>query len=221
MLLLITAKLPDKYPSNLLRNKALASVTTPLVFMLDVDLIPDPGFYAYLESRKDFLLKLTPTTVFTIPAFQITKNESLRIGELKLPTLRPKTKAELMGLVSEARAEPILADAYFVAFACLDFPRWYAATEMYAMTYAWPCEPYIIGATADMPIYDERFVDYGNDKATHLLDLFYGDHLFGVLPDHFLIHERHELAEWANDDLRNKQVDALEYSLVPTGQERR
>ena len=28
----------------------------------------------------------------------------------------------------------------------------------------------------------------------------------GVLPDHFLMHERHELAAWADDELRTKQV---------------
>lgn len=36
---------PSLYPANLVRNIALAHVKTSLVFMLDIDLIPDMGFY--------------------------------------------------------------------------------------------------------------------------------------------------------------------------------
>lgn len=48
-----------------------------------------------------------------------------------------------------------------------------------------------------------------NDKATHLLDLFYRQMLFGVLPDHFLLHERHELASWADDEVRKKKLNEI------------
>ena len=41
------------------------------------------------------------------------------------------------------------------------------ANQRRLRSYAWPCEPYIIGATAEMPIYDERFVDYGCVPSTH------------------------------------------------------
>ena len=47
---------------------------------------------------------------------------------------------------------------------------------------------------------------YGNDKAQHLLNLFYRQFHFVVLQDHFLVHLPHKLAEWADQRLRNEHI---------------
>ena len=62
---------------------------------------------------------------------------------------------------------------------------------IYSHTCIWPCEPYLLresvgvylrrkltygdvsGKTKSIPLYDERFVHYGNDKAQHVLNIFY------------------------------------------------
>lgn len=44
---------------------------------------------------------------------------------------------------------------------------------MFLAEYRWPCEPYLLGMTKNIPLYDERFVHYGNDKAQHVLNIFY------------------------------------------------
>ena len=59
------------YPANVLRNIALEPVRTPMVFLLDIDLVPDVGFYAYVKQEFRTLLGLSDSHVFTIPAFQV------------------------------------------------------------------------------------------------------------------------------------------------------
>jgi len=49
-------------------------------------------------------------------------------------------------------------------------------------------------------------VHYGNDKAQHLLNMFYRQFRFTVLEDHFLVHLPHKKAEWANEKLRSEHI---------------
>ncbi len=41
---------------QVLRNIALEPVETEFVFLLDIDLVPDVGFYPYVMSQVDFTL---------------------------------------------------------------------------------------------------------------------------------------------------------------------
>lgn len=193
------------YPANVLRNIALEPVRTSMVFLLDIDLIPDVGFYAYVKQELPTLLRLSDTHVFTIPAFQGIGSAATVESEF------PVDRAELVSMVRDKKVKPILSGEkeFWEAFKCLNYDQWYEATEFYLADYRWPCEPYILGKTANVPLYDERFIHYGNDKAQHVLNLFYKQYRFGVLPAHFLLHWTHALAEWADDKKRNAHIGEI------------
>jgi hypothetical protein len=42
-----------------------------------------------------------------------------------------------------------------------------------------------------------------------VLNLFYKQYRFGVLPNHFLLHWSHALAEWADDKKRNAHIGEI------------
>ena len=193
------------YPANLLRNVALEPVATTMVFLLDIDLIPDVGFYPYIKSQYRTLVELADTHVFTIPAFQGLGTVASVEAEF------PVDKEDLVKLVADSKVKPILSgqQEFWEAFKCLNYDKWYVASEMYLADYRWPCEPYLLGKTTNIPLYDERFVHYGNDKAQHVLNIFYKQYRFGVLPAHFLLHWTHALAEWADDKKRNAHMGEI------------
>ncbi|EKX52174.1 hypothetical protein GUITHDRAFT_102076 [Guillardia theta CCMP2712] len=198
-LILANARDATTYPANILRNLALETVKSTFVFLLDIDLIPDPGFYKSLQSQINVLRVMSKNHVFTIPAFQ-------GVGAAaSTETQFPVDKDDLMTLLRAAKIKPILSgkDEFWPAFSCLNYDAWYNATQSYLADYRWPCEPYLLGATSSMPFFDERFIHYGNDKAQHVLSLFYKQFKFAVLPFHFLVHWTHELSGWANQQKRN------------------
>lgn len=92
------------YPANSLRNAALDHVQSKLVFILDVDLIPDKGFYGYLQENIGRMLAHGEKTVFTIPAFELVDAGFKNRDESVLPP----DQMELMRSLAAKRVQPIL-----------------------------------------------------------------------------------------------------------------
>ncbi|KDD72486.1 hypothetical protein H632_c3285p0, partial [Helicosporidium sp. ATCC 50920] len=75
-MVLVTERLPKdvlwSYPSNVLRNQAMARAHTKLVAILDVDLLPRIGMREMLLSRWEEILHnaLVEGDVFVVPAFE-------------------------------------------------------------------------------------------------------------------------------------------------------
>ena len=51
-------------------------------------------------------------------------------------------------------------------------------------------EPYFI-VSSDVPRFDERFVGYGINKASHMMELWYRGYELEVLPEAFIVHMPH------------------------------
>lgn len=78
------------YPINLLRNVALGQVTTPFVFLTDVDFLPMFGLYEYLKRSVGAMgLESSTKKALVVPAFE-TQRYKIRF---------PKTKAELLSML--------------------------------------------------------------------------------------------------------------------------
>uniref|UniRef100_A0A7S3DIK6 Uncharacterized protein n=2 Tax=Palpitomonas bilix TaxID=652834 RepID=A0A7S3DIK6_9EUKA len=228
-----------KYPANILRNLALHLTTTSMVFMLDIDLIPNKGMYQYLkERRQSHLVALTGTSfnsssllprserkksVFTTVAWEHTRKALDRLSGLNDASattkvweeLFPQNATSVKNMKKEGLLRPILFEEFFEGFSCVDFDRWERTIEdevaspsedssissgPYEIKYQWPCEPYVIAATEDVPDFDERFLYYGNDKAQFLLGLHYEGYSFRVIPAHFLVHVPHREGEWKQQE---------------------
>jgi len=111
-LILANARDATTYPANILRNLALETVKSTFVFLLDIDLIPDPGFYKSLQSQINVLRVMSKNHVFTIPAFQ-------GVGAAaSTETQFPVDKDDLMTLLRAAKIKPILSgkDEFWPAF---------------------------------------------------------------------------------------------------------
>lgn len=78
------------YPINTLRNVALAQVTTPFVFLTDVDFLPMFSLYDYLKRSVAAMgLESASKKALVVPAFE---TQRYRITF-------PKTKAELLNML--------------------------------------------------------------------------------------------------------------------------
>lgn len=51
-------------------------------------------------------------------------------------------------------------------------------------------EPYVV-VKKDIPLYDTRFVGFGWNKVSHIMELYAQDYSFYVLPNAFIIHMPH------------------------------
>mmetsp|Transcript_38700 Transcript_38700/g.99365 ORF Transcript_38700/g.99365 Transcript_38700/m.99365 type:complete len:251 (+) Transcript_38700:168-920(+) len=210
-----------------------------MVFMLDIDLIPNKGMYQYLkERRQSHLVALTGTSfnsssllprserkksVFTTVAWEHTRKALDRLSGLNDASattkvweeLFPQNATSVKNMKKEGLLRPILFEEFFEGFSCVDFDRWERTIEdevaspsedssissgPYEIKYQWPCEPYVIAATEDVPDFDERFLYYGNDKAQFLLGLHYEGYSFRVIPAHFLVHVPHREGEWKQQE---------------------
>ena len=71
----------------------------------------------------------------------------------------------------------------------------YFWNESYVVRYKDLFEPYIVMASGDVPLYDERFQGYGLNKVSHLASVAKEKGEFVVLPGVFVVAPAHERSE--------------------------
>ena len=72
-----------------------------------------------------------------------------------------------------------------------NFGRWRTATKPYRVKWQPHFEPYIVARKSDLPRYDQRFVGFGWNKVSHVMELAAQGCQFLVLPNIFAIHLPH------------------------------
>lgn len=183
------------YPINTLRNVALAQVTTPYVFLTDVDFLPMYSLYeslkksvASLNAQLDTSAKGTTGTglstgskrALVVPAFE---TQRYRINF-------PRSKAELVNMLDSGTLFTFRYHVWTRGHAPTDYSRWKSATSPYKITWEPDFEPYIV-VHKDIPKYDTRFVGFGWNKVSHIMELHAQGYEFIVLPSAFIIHMPH------------------------------
>mmetsp|Transcript_33706 Transcript_33706/g.70870 ORF Transcript_33706/g.70870 Transcript_33706/m.70870 type:complete len:1720 (+) Transcript_33706:221-5380(+) len=201
----------EPYPINYLRNVALlearrqhlrlnTSLDKSAVLLVDVDFRPSNHLFKALHSRYAARRILSERQVVVCPAFE------------SLHETWANSVNELKKLVDGGQAE---------GFHLSHFPQGHGPTQFdlfweksmqcngrdvsefwqraYQIKYEDSFEPYIAMASADAPLFDERFQGYGLNKVSHLATIASqksGD--FTVLPGVFLVAPAHERSEsWA------------------------
>ncbi len=189
-----------QYPANHLRNVAQRAAATDFVFILDVDLIPDDALYPDAVAIAQEALRPSDKLVLIPAAFDFIRGDK----EEEPP---PSSWGALLLSLKRGSVQPILNDTFPAAFSCLNYAallsKHPAGELFFETTYSWPCEPYVIARREGLPPFDERFVDYGNDKAQHALELHNAGYSFHVIRRHFLFHWPHQRAEWAKPSVRD------------------
>ncbi|KAF2358192.1 hypothetical protein FHG87_011053 [Trinorchestia longiramus] len=170
------------YPVNFLRNVAMQQVQTPYVFLTDIDFLPMFGLHAHLGRSLAAMAALggSEKTAYVVPAFE---TQRYRLSF-------PRSKAELLNGLDMGELFTFRYHVWTKGHAPTNFAKWRTATTPYKVQWEEDFEPYIV-VHKDVPLYDTRFVGFGWNKVSHIMELHVLEYEFLVLPNAFIIHTPH------------------------------
>ena len=170
------------YPVNMLRNLALEQAVSEYVFLSDIDFIPSPGSSESLRSSIPSVLSDQADRVLVVPAFENTHYSSQDF---------PSTKADLIKMLDVGEMFTFRSKEWPQGHRPTNFPQWRTATIPFTVKWEPDFEPYIVARRENLPRYDTRFVGFGWNKVSHIMELAARDAEFVVLPDVFMVHQPH------------------------------
>nr|XP_020654253.1 LARGE xylosyl- and glucuronyltransferase 2 [Pogona vitticeps] len=168
------------YPVNLLRNIALKNAQTPYIFLTDIDFLPMYGLYDYLRTTILQLELPQRKAALIVPAFET----------LHYRLTFPKSKAELVSMLDVGSLYTFRYHVWPQGHAATDYAKWRTATVPYQVEWQPHFEPYVV-VRRDCPLYDQRFVGFGWNKVSHIMELDAQEYELLVLPNAFMIHMPH------------------------------
>ncbi|KAE8297781.1 LARGE xylosyl- and glucuronyltransferase 2 [Larimichthys crocea] len=168
------------YPVNLVRNVALKNANTPYVFLTDVDFLPMYGLYDYLRKSMVQLDMARTKKALVVPAFET----------LRYRLSFPKSKAELLSMLDMGTLYTFRYHVWPKGHAPTNYAKWRTATTPYKVEWEPDFEPYVV-VRRDCPEYDQRFVGFGWNKVSHVMELDAQEYDLMVLPNAFMIHMPH------------------------------
>uniref|UniRef100_A0A8C2ZMK1 LARGE xylosyl- and glucuronyltransferase 2 n=1 Tax=Cyclopterus lumpus TaxID=8103 RepID=A0A8C2ZMK1_CYCLU len=168
------------YPVNLVRNVALRNAKTPYVFLTDVDFLPMYGLYDYLRRTVVHLDMAHTKKALVVPAFET----------LRYRLSFPKSKAELLSMLDMGTLYTFRYHVWPKGHAPTNYAKWRTATTPYKVEWEADFEPYVV-VRRDCPEYDQRFVGFGWNKVSHVLELDAQEFDLVVLPNAFMVHMPH------------------------------
>ncbi|XP_058871929.1 beta-1,4-glucuronyltransferase 1-like [Acipenser ruthenus] len=174
------------YPNNLLRNVARAGLDADYTLVIDIDMLPSQNLH---DDFLNFLKRRAPRPdeVFVVPAFEIRHTRKI-----------PATKTELLQLYQVGEVRPFYeelchkcqAPSNYSSWVNLHSPGGADSTELrvaYTLSWVDPWEPFYIGGRS-VPLYDERFRQYGFNRISQACELHVAGYSFSVLSSAFLVH---------------------------------
>ena len=168
------------YPVNYLRNVALKNVRTPYVFLSDIDFRPMIGLYSYLKEAIRVLGMVGEKRTLVVPAFET----------LLYRFDFPENKTQLLRMFAGGMLYTFRYNVWPKGHAPTNYEHWKTATVPYKVTWAPDFEPYI-AVSSNVTRYDTRFVGFGWNKVSHIMELESQAYEFVVLPDAFMVHMPH------------------------------
>ncbi|XP_056383601.1 xylosyl- and glucuronyltransferase LARGE2 [Hyla sarda] len=168
------------YPVNLLRNVALRNAQTPYVFLSDIDFLPMYGLYESLRKSIQQENMANTQKALIVPAFET----------LRYRLSFPKSKAELLSMLDMGALYTFRYHVWEKGHAPTNYAKWRIATTSYRVDWAPNFEPYVV-VRRDCPEYDQRFLGFGWNKVSHIMELDAKGYELVVLPNAFIIHMPH------------------------------
>lgn len=173
------------YPINILRNTGLSNVNTPFVFLVDIDFIPMKNLFEILKDNIRSMGDLKQKALI-VPAFEVAGN-NVDI---------PLNKIQLIDYLNDKKIKPFLSDVWYSGHGPTDYEKWKKELEPYQVNWKVDFEPYVV-VKSNVVKYDERFLGFGWNKVSHIMELEAQNYEFIVLSDVFIIHQPHETS-WDN-----------------------
>ncbi|XP_072163967.1 beta-1,4-glucuronyltransferase 1-like [Diadema setosum] len=201
------------YPTNLLRNVGRTHALTDYHFVLDVDMLPSCGlrenFLQFVQGSSSLWLDqdMVQQMVFVLPAFEVDVRAVHRL---------PCNKRELMVEFGKDTVRQFYVKQCPYCQNHTDYLRWTSLQSFtgqlgVAYTVEWKplWEPFYI-SRSDVPLYDERFRQYGYNRISQVCELNVAGYNFAVLDRAFVIHkgfkektEFHQQKDTENRDNRH------------------
>ena len=166
------------YPVNYLRNIALDNTRTQYIFLSDIDFLPMPELYSYLQEAAKVLG--APKRALIVPAFE-TYSYKLQI---------PPNKTTVLKMLTNRTLTPFRYHIWPKGHAPTNFNHWTTVSRPYKVDWAPDFEPYVL-LSKPFPRYDSRFTGFGWNKVSHIMELHYASYEFVVLPEPFIVHIPH------------------------------
>ncbi|XP_013415637.1 LARGE xylosyl- and glucuronyltransferase 1-like isoform X2 [Lingula anatina] len=190
------------FPVNYLRNVAVRQVNTPYMFLSDIDFLPMYGLYDYLKKATSMMDITVEKKALIVPAFE-TQRYRLTF---------PKSKADLLSMLDMATLFTFRFHVWPQGHAPTNFAKWRSATTPYKVSWESDFEPYVVVST-NITDYDQRFVGFGWNKVSHIMELDAQGYEFVVLPNAFIIHMPHapsfDIAKFRSSSLYRKCLKTL------------
>ncbi|CAL1287066.1 unnamed protein product [Larinioides sclopetarius] len=191
------------YPNNLLRNVARRSALTEFVFMIDIDMVPSEDLHSdFLQFAKEKKLfsdsNKDDKTVYVVPAFEVKEDGSI-----------PRTKSALLQQVETMEARPFYFELCWKCQKHTDYEAWQKEPPskkldvLFEVLWRDPWEPFYIGRN-NVPLYDERFRQYGFNRISQVCELHVAGYKFSVLNNAFIVHRG---LKTPNSFHKDKEVD--------------
>lgn len=196
------------FPHNVLRNVARSGVLTEFVFLVDVDVIPNVGLrnkflkFAHrraLFGKDDVRGNLT---AYVVPVFEIKRG---------LPF--PVDKQELLGELSKETVRPFHNETCWWCHRAENINKWKDIPQRlddldvgFEAEWDKSWEPFYF-TQRTVPMFDERFKQYGFDRIQQICEMHVAGYKFVVLDNAFLTHQGWKFAGkfYANKDADNAQ----------------
>ncbi|XP_077970904.1 beta-1,4-glucuronyltransferase 1-like isoform X2 [Styela clava] len=192
------------FPHNILRNVARKGVITEFVLLIDIDTMPN------LELRQEFnnfayrhslFGLLTEQTVFVVAAFEIKKG-------IKMPS----NKTELLSGIRTGTVRTFHNETCWWCHRSENFDLWRKIPQVSNLEVAFYAdwdkswEPFYI-SHRNVPLFDERFKQYGFDRIQQICELHIAGYKFAVLNNAFVVHHGWKFRGnfYANKDKDNAQ----------------
>ncbi len=167
---------------------------------MDVDFRPSHNLHAMLHSKHSETSILKDGKVVVCPAFESITNAC--------PTTIPALKQQIRNGQAEGFHQshfpqghgPTRFDTFWeksnnALDTTIENDENYFWNESYDVSYEDLFEPYIVMASGEVPLYDERFQGYGLNKVSHLASVAKKGGKFLVLPGVFVVAPAHERSE--------------------------
>lgn len=170
----------DYHPINMLRNVGLRNVNTPYVFLADIDFLPMFGLYNVIRNTLSASPKGFTKKALIIPAF-----ESQRYRNRF-----PRNKVELLQMLENKSLFTFRFDVWASGHSPTNYTRWRNAKSPYTVKWEPDFEPYVV-VRRDVTEYDGRFMGFGWNKVSHIMELECQDYEFLVMHNAFIVHQPH------------------------------
>jgi len=194
------------YPVNYLRNIALEHARTPFVFLSDVDFVPMPGTYSSLKQTLKTSSNVNKKA-YVVPAFET----------LYYKVTFPNTKAQLLSMWDLGTMFTFRHHEWSKGHAPTNYAKWRTATTPYTVQWEEDFEPYVV-VQRNVSRYDQRFVGFGWNKVSHIMELQAQGYEFVVLPNAFIVHMPHspsfDIFKFRSSSLYRKCLKKLKKEFV-------